>query len=233
MDQSTRTSTKNWTVERFGQEQEPVVIIDRFTSDPEQLLRVADTADFQDSGTYYPGLRAPAPAEYLGERASLLKDILIQEFGLHQGAHLVECNFSIVSRRPEGLEPFQRLPHFDGLEDGRLAVLHYLCGPEHGGTSFVRHKTTGFETVTSDRFETFRDTLAEEARTLGLPPAKYFSEDTAQFERIGRIEAKFNRMIIYRGRTLHSGHIPLYQNLQTSPRSGRLTVNTFLSPKRV
>lgn len=220
-----------YSVKRFGQEQEPVVIIDDFYSSPEALLKDAESKDYQKLGPFYPGIRAQASPAYLGERMALLKEVLINIFDMQNGAGITECAYSIVTTRPEELLPIQSLPHYDGLDEGRLALLHYLSGPETGGTAFFRHKQTGFETVRESRFEIYKETLQDEAKALGLPRRDYYCEDTEQFERIGVIDAAFNRCILYRGITLHSGFIPKDLPFCPNPRTGRLTVNSFLQKK--
>ncbi|HEY5806996.1 MAG TPA: DUF6445 family protein, partial [Povalibacter sp.] len=59
--------------------------------------------------------------------------------------------------------------------------------------------------------------------------------DTPLFERIARYEAVFNRALIYRGSLLHSVNVPNDFVPDTNPRTGRLTLNTFLisSPQPV
>lgn len=215
------------TVTNHGQENQPVVVIDDFLATPERLVDDACARVFTRIGPYYPGLRAPAPAAYLAGVSALLEAILRDVFGMHSGAALVECNYSLVTTPPEQLQPIQRLPHFDTTDPGRIALLHYLGRPEQGGTRFFRHRATGFETITAERFERYRDTLHEEAERGGLPPARYFGSESGQFEEIAHHEAAFNRAIIYRGMTLHSGAIPDGFACLSDPRQGRLTVNTF------
>lgn len=216
---------------RLGNEGEPVVIIDGFSSDAEALRLQGAKLAYGPGGHHYPGHRAPAPSGYLGERMDLLQKVLTGVFGMAHGAVLVECNYSIVTTRPEALTPIQRLPHFDSTEPGYLALLHYLCGPEEGGTSFYRHRATGFETVAADRLGHYNETLQREAKVHGLPPAEYFSGSGAQFERIGRVGAVWNRMVIYRGFRLHSGDI-LQPERIGQPGAARLTVNTFLRARQ-
>jgi len=221
----------SYKIERFGREQEPVVIIDDFYSDPETLLRDAASRNYQKLGPFYPGIRAQASPAYLGERMALLKEVLINVFNMHDGAELTECAYSLVTTRPKDLMPIQSLPHYDGLDKERLALLHYLSGPETGGTAFYRHRKTGFETIHQDCFERYKETLQDEAKLIGLPKRDYFREDTEQFERIGMIDAAYNRCILYRGITLHSGFIPNNLPFSPNPRKGRLTVNSFLQKK--
>lgn len=47
---------------------------------------------------------------------------------------------------PPVLAPIQRLPHVDGLEAERIAILIYLSGTARGDTGFYRQRATGFET---------------------------------------------------------------------------------------
>jgi len=224
-------SDLGYSVERFGQEQEPVVIIDDFYSDFEALLRDADTKHYQKLGPFYPGIRSQASPAYLGERMGLLTDILKTVFDFQNGAKLTECAYSLVTTPRGELRPIQRLPHYDGTDAKRLAILHYLSGAETGGTSFYSHNATGFETITQDRFERYKSTLAEEIVEFGLPPQDYVDEGKPQFTLIGRIASKPNRCILYRGITLHSGYIPEGLQLDNHPSKGRLTINTFLSAK--
>lgn len=218
-------------VERFGQEQEPVVIIDDFYSDVDALRQDAASKTYQKIGPFYPGIRAQASPSYLGERMTLLTEALKDVFDFQTGAELTECAYSLVTTPRSELTPIQRLPHYDGTDAGRLAVLHYLSGSGTGGTSFYRHVATGFETITQDRFEFYKSTLAEEIVKFGLPPQDYVDEGKPQFTLIGRIASKPNRCILYRGITLHSGYIPEGLQLDNDPRKGRLTINTFLSAK--
>jgi hypothetical protein len=144
---------------------------------------------------------------------------------------LVDCNYSLVTTRPEHLLPIQSLPHYDGVDPGRLAVLHYLCGEDKGGTGFFRHNATGFETVTKTRFQAYKSKLEEEAKTLGLPQKSYICESTRQFEQIGKLEAKYNRCILYKSVALHSGVISKNFSFSQDCEKGRLTINTFLDAR--
>jgi hypothetical protein len=65
---------------------------------------------------------------------------------------------------------------------------------------------------------------------LKPPPRDYVRGDTPQFEQIHAIEARFNRMLVYRGITLHSGNPSPDFKPDFNPRTGRLTVNMFLLP---
>ena len=215
-------------IERIGHEREPVVIIDGFSSDPAALVEQAAGLSYARRGPYYPGIQAPAAPAYLSERTALLNDVLSSVFGVSRGADLMECNYSVVTTPPRALLPIQRLPHFDSTAPETIAVLHYLCGPEDGGTAFYRHRSTGFETVSTARYGDYTDTLQKEVRARGIPQADYMRADASLFEQTCKVEAAFNRLVIYRGWSLHSGAIPPELSFSPDPRKGRLTVNTFL-----
>jgi hypothetical protein len=225
------TTAPSPVIGRIGHEREPIVIIDDFSSDPAGLVEAAAGKRYAPLGPHYPGVRAPADANYLGERMPVLQDVLTNVFGLAKGASLVECNYSLVTTRPEALRPIQRLPHFDSTDPGRIAVLHYLCAGAQGGTSFYRHRASGFETVSPSRMADYAGMIEAEVAKLGLPGADYLRGDTAQFEQTYRVEAVFNRLVIYRGWTLHSGTIPEGFGFSDDPRTGRLTINTFLQAR--
>ncbi|MDP1556295.1 MAG: DUF6445 family protein [Hyphomonas sp.] len=216
------------TIGRIGHEGEPIVVVDGFSSNPAALVEEAASRSFGQLGPHYPGIRAPQAGQYLSERMDLLQRLLADVFGLRNGANLLECNFSIVTTPTHALAPLQRLPHFDAAEPGRIAVLHYLCGPQDGGTGFFRHRASGFETVSPSRMEDYSSLLDAELDRYGVPGADYLRGDTALFEQTYRVDAAFNRLVIYRGWTLHSGLIPAGHALPADPRRGRLTINTFL-----
>jgi hypothetical protein len=215
----------------FGNEAEPVVVIDNFSSDAGALLSAAKAASYGSAGRHYPGHRASAPADYLKARSEVLGAVLGDVFGYRRGADLIECNYSVVTTPPQELTPIQRLPHFDGADSGKLALLHYLCPPEAGGTAFYRHRATGFEKITRARLAAYDAALRAEIAETGLPPAAYFAGSNAQFERIGEVAAAFNRMVIYRGITLHSGDILQPERIGHGIETARITLNTFLSAR--
>lgn len=225
------TTAPSPVIGRIGHEAEPIVIIDEFSSDPQALVEQAAVQSYSALGPHYPGIRAPADANYLAERMPILQDVLTHVFGLAKGANLIECNYSLVTTPPEELRPIQRLPHFDSTDPGRIAVLHYLCPAEHGGTAFYRHRASGFETVSASRLEDYSGMIDQEVARRGIPAADYLRGDTAQFEQTYRVGALFNRLVIYRGWTLHSGLIPEGFGFDPAPRTGRLTINTFLQAR--
>lgn len=216
------------TVQRLGREGEPLVIIDNFTGQPERLRAMGMAAHYHPAGVDYPGRRALADPSYLDLRRELMMQVMGRVFGLSRGISCEVAAFSLVTLQPEQLSPRQRIPHHDHSDAGRVAIMHYLDGPESGGTAFYRHRRTGFEAITPDREAAYAAALAEDERDFGPPPPGYPLGDSAAFEQIGAVEARPDRMALYRGRQLHSGIIPDPAALSDDPATGRLTVNMFL-----
>jgi Family of unknown function (DUF6445) len=217
-------------VETFGNERQPVLVIDDAFEDPLGLVEDACAKPFSRIGAYYPGLRATLDKGSTLMLIAAVEQVLEQHFNIVGAQWDSECFYSIVTTPPEALAPIQRFPHYDGVEEQRLAILCYLGKPDYGGTAFYRHRSTGFETVSADRFNRFKQTLEAEVRQHGLPPPRYIEDGAPLFERIGAVEARFNRMLIYRGFNLHCSIIDNAAPLPSDPREGRLTVNCFLRP---
>ena len=196
---------------------------------PSILIQDASQKNFTANAPYYPGIRSATPKAYFKPIMSALSDVLVNIFGYVRGVDLQECHYSLVTTRDKDLSMIQRLPHIDGGNDYKVALLHYLCGPEHGGTAFYHQLRTGFESVKNNQFETYKKAVEQDHEKLGPPKPKYFSGNDKRFKQIDKVEAKFNRAILYYGTQLHSiilGTAPL----TTEVESGRLTINSFFSP---
>jgi hypothetical protein len=216
---------------RIGREQFPVIVIDDYLSMPEALVEfAASSARFGVPKNWYPGLRAePLPQPYVIESIRALHRLVGETFGLPVEGNLdANTYFGLANLPPGALSPLQRLPHFDSANPRQIAVLHYLCGAEHGGTAFYRHRATGFEAIGVDRQKAYYAALDGEMKTW-QPPPRYMSGDDALFEEVARFEAKFNRLLIYPSRVLHSANVNAEAGLSADPRAGRLTANIFLA----
>ena len=222
-------------LQMIGSEKEPLLIIESVMQDPSSLVDyAADQVSFTPAwgpAGGYPGVRAPAPLNYVNNLVRMLDPIIRRAFAL-DGAKLAraECNFSLVSLRPEELVPLQRIPHADTVDPHQFALLHYLCPSSLGGTAFYRHVATGFETLSEERWSEYERVRAEEL--AGASETKgYIRGDTQFYKQTAAVEAGFDRVIIYRSRTLHSGQIPEGAALPPDPRTGRLTANIFINYK--
>lgn len=211
---------------RVGAEGQPIVIVDGFHPDPDGLRAAALAAVFEPGRHHYPGIRAPLPADYFAQVRAGLAPVLREVLEAGKGVELLDASFSIVTTAPEALGIEQRLPHVDAVQQGRIALVHYLS--EGDGTAFFRHRATGFETIDAARSPGYLATLNAELRA-DPPAATYPFGDTALFERIAHVEARYNRAVIYRSALLHSGAIAPGAVLDSDPATGRLTATAFLA----
>ncbi|MFZ1741510.1 MAG: DUF6445 family protein [Pontixanthobacter sp.] len=215
-------------VRRMGREGEPLVVIDNFSGMADELLETGRNAQYQHAGASYPGIRSWAEPDYLDRRRELMMQVMQRVFGFSRGVRLDASTYSLVTLREEELAPLQRIPHYDHSGGEIVAIMHYLLGPETGGTAFYRHRRTGFETVTPARENAYNAALAQDEREYGMPAARYCHGDSDWFEMIDQVEAQSDRLVLYRGRQLHSGVIPDPAALSADPREGRLTINMFI-----
>jgi hypothetical protein len=216
---------------RLGREQAPAIVVDDFLRAPGALVDFAASARFAAPKNWYPGLRAePLPQPYVIAIIQSLHTLIGETFGLPVEGDLdTNAYFGLATLPPGALSPLQRVPHFDTANPRQIAVLHYLCGAGHGGTAFYRHRATGFETIDAERQQSYYSALERELKTGGPPPARYVSGDDDLFEETGRVEARFNRLLIYPSRILHSANVNPEAGLSADPRTGRLTANVFLA----
>lgn len=209
----------------IGRERSAIIRIDDFSADPGELVELARSVTFIDPGSYYPGVRAPVPEEYSRALFEATAPLIEQVFGAPPDEDLEMCAFSMVTTAPLKLRALQRIPHFDGRETDRIAFLHYLCDPFQGGTSFYRHRASGYERITPSNVDDYLLRMNKELPQL--ESQGYVQSENPLFERIHTVEAARNRLIIYRGNALHSSDITARTVLSEDPRQGRLTVNGF------
>jgi Family of unknown function (DUF6445) len=227
------TSQQKIRVELIGQEQNPLLIIDNFFATPEQLVEQACTEPgfIAQASDFYPGLRKPITGDYPALSLHSLIPLVSETFSIaaERTAELSLCAFSLTTTPPEKLRPIQSVPHIDTHDPLQFAMVHYLCAESYGGTSFYRHRSTGFEAITQERFTNYFKILKQEVINEQQTRFNYINGDTNLFERIYQIPVIFNRAIIYRSNQLHSGDISEQLGLSTDPRAGRLTANSFFS----
>jgi hypothetical protein len=156
-----------------------------------------------------------------------LRPHLAEPFGAPTGgkAH-VTCALSMAVLPADQASPAQRLPHIDTTAPAQLAILHYLCGPPHGGTAFYRHRATGFEAIDPVRAPAYLAARREEAAKPG-PGDGYIVASNALYEQTAVVAPVFDRVIVYASNLLHAGVLP-DRPVSLDARRGRLTANAFL-----
>jgi hypothetical protein len=208
-----------------------VIVIDGILADPQAMIdRAAREARFTDAGSGggYPGVRSPAPLAYASTVLAAVEPLIRRAFALEShGRGRADASFSIVTTPPEALHPFQRVPHVDTCSPLRVALLHFLCGEQFGGTAFFHHEATGLEQIAPADFDRYKDARRRELASLP-PPRGYPNSGTPGFRRTAAFPARLDRLLIYRSFSLHSGIIPPGMPLLAVPKAGRLTLNTFV-----
>jgi hypothetical protein len=215
---------------RVGRSREPVIVVDDALLDPQSAIEEAARLPFAaaDEGRGgFPGIRTKAPkplAETLvGGAMPLVERVLGLKRARLSG---FDASFSIVTVPPAALHPLQRIPHVDTRDPRKLAILYYLGRGTRSGTAFYRQDSTGFEQIGPDNFDAY---CAARRSDLDRLPAEggYPGAETPGYTETAHFEARFNRMLVYRSCSLHSGVVPSDSPLIADARLGRLTVNIF------
>jgi hypothetical protein len=212
-------------------------VIDDALVEPERLveLAVAHRDAFSPVNfSAYPGNYLPMPLEVIERLNGFFTEHLRRAFDARRTLN-VHCRLSMVTLPPHALRPYQSICHSDGqnLDPGQsiqACVLYLFKDEGLGGTSFYEPARSAQETA-----YLFHDasTLTAQAFThkYGIEQG-YLCASNAWFTHIGRIPAKWNRIIFYDGSMLHSGDIFAPEKLSDDPQRGRLTLNGFFTSRR-
>jgi hypothetical protein len=208
----------------IGAARTPLFIIDDVFADPaaarEAALRPAAALDHP--GDFYPGARHPLPEEFHQAFADWLSRLVSRPFASERNGYV-----SVVTRPAAELLPIQTLPHFDTTDEAAFAAVIYLFETGHGGTSFYRHRSTGYEVLDRRTEPLYRAALRREVADPAALPRRYRNGGDALFERIHSQAPRFNRMILYPARILHAGDIePDFPG-----GTGRLTITALCRTK--
>jgi hypothetical protein len=213
------------------------LIIDEALLDPEHLLEfaAAQPEAFQPVDfNAYPGNYLLAP----NGLTQALHDFFVQHVRRSFDARRVlsvHCRLSMVTLPPRTLRPYQWICHSDGQnidprQSLQASVLYLFKDEGLGGTSFYEPARSPAETA-QFMLDATRLSTPEFSRRYGLEPG-YITASNDWFTHIGRVAAKWNRIIFYDGAMLHSGDIFAPEKLSPDPRAGRLTLNGFFTSKR-
>jgi hypothetical protein len=216
----------------YGEEQNPLLVIDDVLLNPDDLVDIAAATPFSTpDSTYYPGVNAPLPPAYLETLLPIVQPSLMRAFGIGDGRLISRAFFALSTKSPDEMVALQKIPHYDQPDPRCLAMVHYLARDQGGGTGFFRHTPTGFESIDATRRESYMAQVAKEVMVLGDRLTGYTGPDTPNYELLETVEPRFNRLVIYRSHVLHCA---LFDGarLTGDPRTGRLTANSFLTPVR-
>jgi hypothetical protein len=216
-------------LQHVGEERQPLMIVDEVLAEPQAMIDAARAAKFYvPHHTNYPGINAPVPQSYYLTVITALRGPIEAAFGLSHSACLSYFGyFALATVGASEAQPIQKIPHRDSPDPNRLAMVHYLCRGNFGGTGFFRHRSTGFESVDVSRQVGYESTARRE---LADPPSEnqgYVDAQTHNYELIGQSEPVFNRLILYRSHVLHAALLADGPG-SSDPSVGRLTVNGFI-----
>ena len=209
-----------------------VTRIDNVLQDPHGVAALGFRQSYaEDRGNLYPGLRSPIPADFSAALRSWLT-LILQRNGILESGQILQHDssfYSVVTTSSRDLLPIQRIPHYDSTDPCLFAAVLYLCDSRFSGTSFYRHRKTGYEQITAENQKNYRVALDHEMRVQGPPPNGYVSGDSALFEVIFTNELEFNSAIVYPGSVLHAANIEKLFEPPGEKSDWRLTVTSLLT----
>ena len=216
-----------------GSEKTPIIVVDDPIVATDSLREsAAQNKHFHvHRNDGYPGVRTTLPNDYVDRLLPSLISLLREVYEIpnsyeHQLVHRL---FSLITTPPEDLAILQRVPHFDALTGWYFATVHYLNSGSYAGTGIFRHRPTGFERITQDRYSDYVQAAESHMKANGPPAAEYISSTNDHYELIEEIGYKANRLLIYPGNLLHSTLIRSGTDIDWNPNTGRLTANIFIN----
>ena len=219
---------------RVGESPISVTVADNVLLHPRRLAEFGLGRNFvEDDGNLYPGVRAQLPAEFSRPFHAWLTRTLHSTGMLAESSHIADgvSFFSIVNKSRANLLPLQRIPHYDCTDPGVFAAVIYLFDRAHSGTSFYRHRTTGYEKIGDENQDNYRIALNRNLKKLGPPAREYTNGSNELFERMHSVESAFNRIVIYSGNVLHAADIDgsLFSGNDNDNSRWRLTVTSLMN----
>jgi hypothetical protein len=211
-------------------------VIDNALTHPEQIVEWARANALQPPrGFPYPGLVLNAPHGVARCTTEFFSRHVRGLMGARRTLDAI-VRVSLVTLRPEQLDPLQWQCHRDRIAANPLevlfaaSVLYLFRNPALGGTSFYVPRRSAAQT---DRMIADSQTLDanEFSARHGVVPG-YMAGSNAYFERIATVPAAWNRLIIYDGSLFHSAEIEQPALMSSDPARGRLTLNGFFTCKR-
>ena len=216
---------------RVGRDAVPVLVIDDLCLNADDLVEAAAAADWAPpDGTFYPGVNAPLPPDYLPEIYAGLSRSFVRAFGdAFTGRMSAHGFFALATWPLEAFGAWQRIPHYDQPHPEHLAMVHYLGKEQGGGTGFFRHDATGCEWIDAGRREGYLSGVTDWIGRLGDQLMTHAGPETPGYTMTDQVDFAFNRAVIYPSYVLHCA---LFDGARLSedPRAGRLTANSFFYP---
>ena len=219
-------------VQTVGQTGTPVIVIDDFGTELTHLIEYAcESAEYgPDATSMYPGLRAGLPKSYTRAVMKQLYRLFFDVYSIPTdlGMKAVNAAYSLIATPENELKPGQCRPHFDSNRPYYLAILHYLNDGAFCDTGLFRHRQTGLERITEECVDEYMKSRETYAAVHGHTETGYVKGSNDQYELYHRIDYRPNRLVVYPGCLLHSGLVNPVIDVNSDPRTGRLTANIFV-----
>lgn len=219
-------------VQSVGRTETPVIVIDDFGHDLASLIENAcKSSEYgPDPISRYPGIRAKLPKTYTREVMKQVYRLLFSVYSIpaNLGMKAVNAAYSLIATPENELKPNQCVPHFDSRRPNYLAILHYLNDGNFCDTGLFRHRETGLERISEERLDEYLEYRDSYAADLGPGSMGYIKGSDVNYELYHRIEYRPNRLVVYPGCLLHSGLVNPAIDVDSNPRTGRLTANIFV-----
>jgi Family of unknown function (DUF6445) len=216
---------------RVGKYPITVTVADHVLLRPQRLAEFGLGLTFvEDDSNLYPGVRARVPAEFSRPFHEWLTRALHRTGVLEESSYIHDdaSFFSIVNKGSANLLPLQRIPHYDSTDPTVFAAVIYLFDRANSGTSFYRHRTTGYERIGGDNAGNYKIALNRNMKQFGPPAREYTNGSNALFERTHSVDSAFNRIVIYSGNVLHAADIDGSLFGGNGNRQWRLTVSSLV-----
>ena len=213
-------------------------VIDDALSEPERWVALAsEHRDAFESAPFnaYPGVELRMPDAISAALDAYFAEHIRNRMGARRLLRMYS-RLAMATRTVDALEPRQWICHRDRLESAPdriigASVLYLFKDASLGGTAFFVPRRSAQETAVLIH-ESGQLAAAEFTRKYGIA-ASYPVASNDWFEKVGTIEAKWNRLIFYDGGELfHSSDIEAPEKLCADPGSGRLTWNGFFVCRR-
>jgi hypothetical protein len=205
----------------------PMIVIDDFYQDPDEVRTAALEGQFKDTAAGYPGRHErldPGSNLDVARVVNHVRQVVEKGSGLSVDSQAITTDFSILTTPKEKILKMQSHPHTDNVA---LAGLVYLNKKKFGGTCFYRNKLLDSCILLDENTEQYNK-LTEDYNKNFKDVEGYVSGSYDSWELIYRTEGKYNQFVMYPGNVFHS--VDVVENPDPSqPKLARLTQRFFVN----
>jgi hypothetical protein len=205
----------------------PMIAIDDFYDDPDEVRARALEGQFKDTGAGYPGRHEaldPQQDISVARVINHVRQVVERGSGLAVDSQNITTDFSILTTPKEKVLKVQSHPHTDNVA---LAGLIYLNKKRYGGTCFYKNKLLNACVLVAENQEEY-DRLTQDYDANFKDVDGYVSGSYDQWELVYRTDGRYNQFVMYPGNVFHS--VDVVENPDPSqPKLARLTQRFFIN----